>query len=399
MKLTEDAKNYILCINGGSSSLKFGIYEVHSYALVARGQIGPIGENHSYLEIKGASGQIIAHKPAGQKNIAAAVDELITWLKENEGSYPIRAIGHRVVQGGPVHRQPELITLQLLNNLQQYVYLAPNHLPDEISTIKKFINAYPELNQVACFDTAFHSQIPSYAKNYPLPAEYLEKGLFKYGFHGLSYAYIMQQLKEQDAVAAQQKIIIAHLGNGASMAAVDHGVSIDTTMGISPVGGLIMGSRCGDLDPGVLLFLMNQYQMAPAELDELLSKKAGLKAIAGISDVQELLKIASHQPEAEAALQAFCYSTRKFIGALAAALQGLDTLVFTGGIGENAAPLRQRICDGLNFMGIELDTQKNIGNNNIISKTTSRVTIRVIKTDEELMMAQLVNTTIYQHKQ
>ncbi|MBD1366513.1 acetate/propionate family kinase [Mucilaginibacter sp. ZT4R22] len=398
MKLTEDAKNYILCINGGSSSLKFGIYEVHSYALVIRGQVGSIGKANSCLEIKGISGQIILRKPAGKKNIAAAADDLIEWLKENEINYPITAIGHRLVQGGPLHRQPELITLQLLNNLQQYVYLAPNHLPDEISTIEKFISAYPHVRQIACFDTAFHAHMPAHAKNYPLPAQYLQKGLFKYGFHGLSYSYIMQKLKEQDADAAQQKIIIAHLGNGASMAAVDHGISIDTTMGISPIGGLVMGTRCGDLDPGVLLFLMNQYQMAPAKLDELFSKESGLKAIAGVSDMQELMKKAPHHPEAEAALKTFCYSAKKFIGALAAALEGLDTLIFTGGIGENAASIRDRICQGLDFIGIELDPKKNTGNKNIISKSTSRVTVRVIKTDEELMIAQLVNATISQNK-
>lgn len=318
-----------------------------------------------------------------------AATDLIAWLQYRQDSYPISVVTHRLVQGGPLHRQPELITPQLMKGLQQYIYLAPNHLPDEIMLIRNFESAYPEAVQIACFDTGFHDNLPSHARNYPLPAKYKEKGLFKYGFHGLSFDYILTELTTKHSGTSLQKIIIAHLGNGASMAAVDRGICVDTTMGVSPIGGLVMSTRSGDLDPGVLLFLMNHCQLGASELDDLLSKHSGLKAIAGISDFEELLKRAPEQRNAKAALKAFSYSAKKHIGSLAAALEGLDVLAFTGGVGENASEVREQICHGLGVLGIELDTELNAGNEDIISKATSRVTVRVVRTNEELMMARL----------
>lgn len=353
------------------------------------GNISPIGVNRARLIIKTDQNELLKKKSGKFPDLASAVKEVIKWLKSQK-DYPLRAIGHRLVQGGPDHRQPELITPALLKTLEQFVYLAPNHLPDELNAIQAFGAAFPNIPQVACFDTAFHSDIPSFAKYYPLPEKYKNKGLMKYGFHGLSYQYVLRKLITEEPLVSRKKIIIAHLGNGASMAAVNHGISVDTTMGISPVGGLVMGTRSGDLDPGVLLFVLKQDQLTAEQLDDLLSKKSGLKAIAGKSDIQELLEAEPRDPKAAEALKVFCYSAKKNIGALGAAMGGLDMLVFTGGIGEHSAIIRERICADLEFMGIELSKTKNTMHHNFVSKKRSRVAVLVIPTNEELMIAILV---------
>jgi acetate kinase len=382
------AKNYILSINCGSSSLKFSLYHALSTNLEWTGLITRIGEDKAHLQIKDAANQLLESHDKHYKNFNAAVLEVITWLKNKQEQYPLMAIGHRIVQGGPKHFKPIIITGALIQALEKLVYLAPNHLPDELSTIRAFQSAYPDIKQVACFDTCFHHDMPSYVKDYPLPAIYKKNGLIKYGFHGLSYEFIMQELAKLSSPVAEQKILIAHLGNGASMAAVKNGVGIDTTMGLSPIGGLVMGTRSGDLDPGAVVFLLKQTKLTPDALDELLSKQSGLKAISGISDIQELLQAEPKNPLAGEALTLFCYSATKYIGALSAAMGGLDMLVFTGGIGENSAIIRERICHDLSFLGIDLDKQKNSNNELIIS--TGKVSVRVIKTNEELMIARLV---------
>ena len=382
------SKTYILSINCGSSSLKFSLYHALSTNLEWAGSITRIGEAKAHLQIKDAANQLLEVHDKHYKNFNAAVLEVIAWLKNKQDKYPLMAIGHRIVQGGPKHFKPEIITGALIQALDKLVYLAPNHLPDELSTIRAFQSAYPDVKQVACFDTCFHHDMPSYVKDYPLPAIYKKKGLMKYGFHGLSYEFIMQELAKLFSPVAGQKIIIAHLGNGASMAAVKDGFGIDTTMGLSPIGGLVMGTRSGDLDPGVVVFLLKQTKLTPDDLDELLSKQSGLKAISGISDIQELLQAEPEHPLAEEALTMFCYAATKYIGALSAAMGGLDMLVFTGGIGENSAIIRERICHNLSFLGIDLDKQKNSNNELMIS--TGKVAVRVIKTNEELMIARLV---------
>jgi acetate kinase len=381
----------MLIINCGSSSLKFGIYATTGLQLVQAGIISSIGELKGRLKISNSDHDTITYESKAYKNINAAVSEIIAYLGEHADEFTISAIGHRIVQGGPDHRLPELITDALLQQLHQLVYLAPNHLPGEIEAIQALKNAYPNLPQVACFDTAFHKDMPDHVKYYPLPHEFQKKGLIKYGFHGLSYEYIMHELIEANPVAKEQKTIIAHLGNGASMVAVNNGVGVDTTMGLSPVGGLVMSTRCGDLDPGVLLFLLKEYHLTANQLDNLLSKQSGLKAICGDSDVQELLKAEEHNPEAALALTVFCYQARKFIGALAAAMGGLNALVFTGGIGANSATIRERICNGLEFIGIELDSQANQTGSGVLSCDTSRVSVRAMKTDEEIMIAKHTN--------
>lgn len=385
-KMTEKQSSYILSVNCGSSSLKFSLYQTGSLQQEWSGSVNAIGSSESELMISSGE-QIIEHHKAGFKNLDAAVMAVIRWLKSSRYHAGLSAIGHRLVQGGPKHRKPEKINKELLESLSQFVYLAPNHLPDEIKTIKSFQAAFPGLPQVACFDTAFHQDMPDEAKYYPLPDIYKRQGLIHYGFHGLSYEYIMQQLAANDAAVIKQKIIIAHLGNGASMAAVKNGVSVETTMGLTPIGGLVMGSRSGDLDPGVLLFLLKQGQLTPKKLDDLLSKSSGLIAIAGISDVQQLLKKESKDPKAKMAITVFCYQARKFIGALAAAMGGLDSLVFTGGIGEHSAVIRERICHELDFLGIQIDKKLNRGSKEDISSASSRVKVLVLKTNEEAMIA------------
>lgn len=386
---------YILVINCGSSSLKFGLYEVTDLLLTVSGNIGSIGNSLCQFTITDSKGYKTLETQGDFADMPGAVKVAIEWLKSQP--FNIVAIGHRLVQGGPDHRDPELITDELLEQLEQFVYLAPNHLPDELRTIKAFRSALPEIPQGACFDTAFHKDLPLCVKNYPLPDNYQNKGLIKYGFHGLSYAYILQKLTEEDPAIAGKKIIIAHLGNGASMAAVQHSKSIDTTMGLSPIGGLVMSTRSGDLDPGVILFLLKQYHLSVTALDELLSKKSGLLAIAGTGNMEELLAKEATDNNSALAVKTFCYQAKKQIGALAAALSGLDLLVFTGGIGANSPPIRQYICKDLNFLGIELNTRANLNNQETISSNTSRVSVRALPTHEELMIAQAVRQLV-EHK-
>jgi acetate kinase len=391
--MTEKQTSYILSINCGSSSLKFSLYQSGSLLQECSGSADAIGGTGSALTVH-KEGRAILQQPSGFKNLDGAVKAVIRWLKNSEYKSSLLAIGHRLVQGGPDHREPELITDELIRNLQAFVYLAPNHLPDEIRTIKTFGSAFSGSQQVACFDTAFHQNMPDEAKYYPLPAKYREQGLLHYGFHGLSYEYIMKQLKADGVPVKAQKIIIAHLGNGASMAAVKDGICIETTMGLSPIGGLVMGTRSGDLDPGVVLFLLKQGKLTTTQLDKLLSKDSGLKAIAGKSDVQELLKLEAKDPKARAAITVFCYQARKFIGSLTAAMGGLDMLVFTGGIGEHSEIIRERICWELGFLAVNLDKKSNHDSKENISSSVSRVKVLVMKTNEEAMIAQHTQTVL-----
>lgn len=382
-----DTQKYILVINGGSSSLKFSLYHTASFHVELSGAVSHIGSSHSVMKIISGDNSLFESASSDYKTVVDGAKALISWLNGQQ-HFIIAAIGHRLVQGGSAHRKPEIITAKVLKELQEFIYLAPNHLPDEIKTIQTFTSAFPDVPQVACYDTYFHKDLPSYTKNYALPKTYRDKGLMRYGFHGLSYEFIMEKLKETDPAAVKKKIIIAHLGNGASMAAVVNGISVETTMGLSPTGGLVMGTRSGDLDPGVVLFLLKEGKLSANQLDELLNKESGMKAIAGISDVQDLLAKESGDEKAKEALVVFCYHAKKFIGALSAAMGGLDLLIFTGGIGENSPVLRERICEGLDFMGVKINKRSNRSKQEIISSKTSRVTIKMMKTDEEWMIAK-----------
>ena len=387
----------ILTINSGSSSVKVSLYKIgETENLVLSGSLKRIGLRASIFQIKDANGRPLMDDHNDLPDHETALKKLFTWLEEHEPGRNLDAVGHRVVHGGPRYKKPQRITSALVTELKELIQLAPDHLPHEIKAIQATSRSYPDLIQVACFDTAFHRRMPDLAQIYALPSHYQHEGLVRYGFHGLSYEYILQELrKEAGEEIANGRLIIAHLGNGASMAAVKHGKSVDTTMGFTPAGGLVMSTRSGDLDPGVLLYLMEEKGMRSTSLNELVNQHAGLLGVSGISsDMKDLLDKEEGEAHARQAIDLFCYQASKYLGALAATLGGLDTLIFTAGIGENSPAVRQRICQNLSFLGIHLDAQRNAANEAIISRKEGPVTVRVMRTDEDLMIARHTYTLI-----
>jgi acetate kinase len=380
----------ILTLNSGSSSLKFAYYLIgRAESCSLMGKLDRIGLANGLLRAKNSDGTTVIDRAVALPDHDAALKCLLDWLHEQAPAPD--AVGHRVVHGGPHFSEPSRITSEVMGMLQQLVYLAPNHLPHEIKTIQAISRRYPTLPQVACFDTAFHRQMPAKAQIYALPRAFRKNAILRYGFHGLSYEYIMEQLRKEvpGKRAAEGRVIIAHLGNGASMAAVKNGQCVDTTMGLTPTGGLMMSTRTGDLDPGVLLFLLREKGLSVAQVEDVVNHQSGLLGVSGLSsDMQDLLAQETGNPQAAEAIALFCYQAKKFLGALAAALGGLDTLVFTAGIGENAPAIRWRICEDLAFLGIHLDRGRNDANSPIISRNDSPVSVRVMKTNEELMIAR-----------
>ena len=383
--------SHILTINSGSSSIKFSLYVLgETERLVLSDELGRIGVSQGFWEAFDDGGQQLTAQKLNLPDHEAALKVLFAWLQDHEAGKDLDAVGHRLVHGGPAHVKPQLVSAALIEDLKHLIPLAPDHLPDEIKGLSAVHRHFPDLPQVACFDTAFHRRMPEVAQRYALPGSFFHEGLRRYGFHGLSYEYIWQELaKEAGAEIASGKLVIAHLGNGASLVALEGGRSLDTTMGLTPTGGLMMGTRSGDLDPGVILYLLQEKGMSPAAVNQLLNHQAGLLGASGISwDMKDLLAKEVTQAEAALAVELFCYQARKFAGALAAALGGLDTLVFTGGIGEHSAVIRERICAGLQFLGVDLDGDLNKENSAVISKKSSPVAVRVMKTNEELMIAR-----------
>ena len=381
----------ILTINSGSSSLKVAMYHMgRSETLVLSGSIERIGLRASLFHIQDAGGETLIQDHLDLPDHDAALNMLFEWLQGHAPGQDLDAVGHRVVHGGAQYNQPHLITPELVATLRELVPLAPDHLPHELKAIEAVSRSYPALKQVACFDTAFHRHMPQIAQIYALPRHFWHEGVMRYGFHGLSYEYIIQELRrEAGPEVASGRVVIAHLGNGASMAAVLGGKGVDTTMGLTPTGGLVMSTRSGDLDPGVILYLLEEKGMRPSTLNDLLNQHAGLLGVSGTtSDMKDLLRQEAKNPHAAAAVDLFCYQAKKYLGALAAVLGGLDTLIFTGGIGENAPPVRWRICQDMEFLGIRLDPSRNDANAPIISLSDSPTSVRVMKTDEELMIAR-----------
>lgn len=379
----------VLTINTGSSSLKAALYESGAAdTLILSVRAERIGLADGRLRIADAQGATRLDRQAELADHDAALQAFFAWWRA-QSDQRLDAAGHRVVHGGPQYHEPQRVTPDLVRALQELIPLAPNHLPQAIKAIQAVSRAYPELPQVACFDTAFHRRMPPVAQMYALPRALWAEGVRRYGFHGLSYEYILGELRAEAGAAAHGRVVIAHLGNGASMAAVRGGVGVETTMGFTPTGGLVMGTRSGDLDPGVLLYLLTERGMAPAVLGELVNQQAGLLGVSGTSaDMQDLLEREATDARAAQAIELFCYQARKYLGALAAVLGGLETLVFTGGIGENAASVRQRICQEGAFLGIRLDPLRNAAHAPVISRADSPVSVRVIKTDEDLMIAR-----------
>jgi acetate kinase len=388
--MSERSDGLILTVNSGSSSLKAALFRLDgAEALVARGQLDRIGLHGGRFRMDDAGGKALEDRTLDLPDHEMALHTLFAWLRERHGS-AVRAVGHRIVHGGPRYRSPGRVSPEMLAELRRLAPYDPMHLPAEIRAVEVVAERQPELPQVACFDTAFHHTLPQEARLFALPRRYAEEGIYRYGFHGLSYEYIVEELGQRDCgEQGRPRIIIAHLGNGASMAAVRCGVCIDTTMGFTPTGGLVMSTRSGDLDPGVLLYLLRQEKLTPDDLASLVNHEGGLLGISGVSsDMRELLERASSDPGAALAVEVFCYQARKFIGALTAALGGLDLLVFTAGIGEKSPPVRATICAPLDWLGVRLDASRNAGNEAVISADDSRVRVLVMKTNEELMIAR-----------
>ena len=399
----------ILSINSGSSSLKYAIHDIGGgqEEPVESGSLQRIGTADSSFDVREFAGGGIGPPPvkASSRPVAlpdhrSALETLARYLDERKGDRQIDCIGHRVVHGGSLYREPQLVNSELLAGLRRLIRLAPDHLPDEIAAIDFCRERYPATPQTVCFDTAFHRDMPVEARRLPLPGRFIEDGLMRYGFHGISCEYIMSRFSEPPesnseqtstklSAAAPARIIIAHLGNGASMTAVRDRRSIDTTMGFTPAGGLVMSTRTGDLDPGVIFFLLREKEMEPEAAAALVSDGAGLLGVSeATGDMGELLKQEAENPLAAEAISLFCYQARKHLGALVFSLGGLDRLVFTGGIGERAGAIRERICSGLGFIGLELDRDANARNESTISRSGAAVTVNVIETDEELMIAR-----------
>lgn len=380
----------VLTINGGSSSIRFAVYEAADARRRLAGKVDRIGFGDANLIVSDVGGGPSApvRVAADDHRMAAAI--LLDWLETQPVFASVRAVGHRVVHGMQ-HAESAPITAKLLAELWRITPYAPDHLPRELALIEAFRQRHPELAQVACFDTAFHRTMPRVATWLPIPRRYDRKGVRRYGFHGLSYAYLMEELGRLDPSAANGRVILAHLGSGASLAAVRDGKSIDTSMGLTPAAGLVMSTRSGDLDPGLVYYLSRTERMTAPQFQKMVNHQSGLLGVSGTSsDVRDLLAREGRDPRATEAIALLCYQAKKWVGAFAAALGGVDTLVFAAGIGENAPLIRERICDGLGFLGITLDRKRNARNAPLISATAGRVKVRVVRTDEELMIARSV---------
>ena len=385
----------VLTINGGSSSIRFAVHKIDApLRRLLSGTIDRIGQHGTTLRAGSADGSSLAAHRLATGDHRAAANVLLAWLDAQPVFSTVVAVGHRVVQGMH-HSRPERVTPALLAELRRIAPYDPDHMRRELGLIRAVARRYPALPQVACFDTAFHHAMPPVAKRVPIPRRFAAKGVERYGFHGLSYAYLMEELGRLDPPAARGRVILAHLGNGASLAAVLDGRSLDTSMGFTPASGLVMGTRAGDLDPGLAYYLSRREGISVARFQAMVNHESGLLGVSGTSaDVRDLLAREPRDRRAADALALFCYQAKKWIGAFATVLGGIDTLVFAGGIGENAPRIRERICDGLGFLGIALSPRHNRTNAPVISMPAGRVRVRIIRTNEELMIARSVTRTL-----
>ena len=388
------AKPRVLTINGGSSSIKFALFEVgDSLQGIMKGAIERIGLPQASLRAEGLSSADSVLRSVIASDHTMAVDVLMDWLRDRPGrDGALSAVGHRVVHGGPNYSEPQRLTSEAIDELHRLSPYDPEHLPEEILLIDACQRRFPDLPQVACFDTAFHHDLPRVAQILPIPRCYEALGVRRYGFHGLSYAFLMGELARLAGMdAAKGRVILAHLGSGASLAAVHGGKSVDTSMAFTPTAGVPMSTRSGDLDPGLAWYLARTEGLDAKGFNEMVTRHSGLLGVSETSsDMRDLLSQETQDVRAAEAVALFCYQVKKWIGAFAASLGGLDTLVFAGGIGENAPPVRARTCAGLGFLGVELDERRNAENQGVISAAASPVTVRVMRTDEERMIAESV---------
>jgi len=390
----------ILVINGGSSTLKFALFRIGDAPVREQsGAIDRIGLPKGTFTWTHEGTGTVDRRTLKAPDHAACIEPLLACIKHGLVHDPLVAIGHRVVHGGR-YREPQMVTPVVMEELQRLSVYDPEHLPAEIELIKGFAQRYPHLPQVACFDTAFHSDMPRVARLLPIPRRYERLGLQRYGFHGLSYAFLMKELARIGREGeASGRIILAHLGNGASIAAVKAGKPADTTMSFTPTSGLPMSRRSGDLDPGLVAYLARMEGMSADQFHKMVNTESGLLGVSEISsDMRDLLKQEQHDPRAAEAVALFCYQAKKWIGALTAALGGLDTLVFAAGIGEHSPCIRARICDGLEFLGVALDTERNEAGEAVISKEDGKVIVRVMHTDEESEIARSMGVLLGEPK-
>jgi acetate kinase len=389
----KQAKACILTINGGSASIKFALFDADQMLnRILVGRIERIGLPEASFVVKGLNKADNFTRSVTATNHTEAVGLLMDWIEERIRRGELTAVGHRVVHGGPKYSEPQRITTEMVEELHQLQAFDPEHLPEEILLTEAFHRRFPDLVQVACFDTAFHHDLPRVAQLLPIPRRYEAQGVRRYGFHGLSYAFLMEELaRRAGPQAARGRVILAHLGNGASLAAVYEGKSVDTSMGFTPAAGVPMSTRSGDLDPGLVWYLERTERITAKKFNEMVNFQSGLLGVSETSsDMHDLLERETEDVRAAEAVALFCYQVKKWIGAFTAVLGGLDTLVFAGGIGENASVVRARICDGLGFLGIELEEKQNVASAAVISAEASRVAVRVMHTDEEWMIAQTV---------
>ncbi len=398
-----DAGSSIVAVNGGSSSLKFVVFALKaddSLELLVKGHFDRVGGDDASLTIDDRTRDERITTPLdtlGQDDLAGA---LVDQLERRIGTARLRAAGHRIVHGGPRYVEPQRVTSDMLGELHRLRAFDPDHLPGEIALVEALQARFPDLPQVACFDTAFHAAMPRVAQLLAIPRRFDRQGVRRYGFHGLSYAYLMEELKRRAGRdVAQGRVILAHLGAGASLAAVRDGRSIDTSMAFTPTAGLPMATRSGDLDPGLVRYMNDVENLSPAAFDDMMNHAAGLLGVSETSgDLRDLLAAEATDVRAAEAVALFCYQTKKWIGAYAAALGGLDTLVFSAGIGEHSAEIRRRICAGLDFLGLALDEKRNAAGAPLISSDDSRVAVHVIPTNEELMIARATRRVLTDRK-
>lgn len=391
--IQETRKPYVLAVNGGSSSIKFALFAVSQpLRRVLSGKVERIGMPGTVLTVTNLASGRTRSLDLQASDPSACVSSVLELLEDEAGLNLVGAIGHRIVHGGPQYRRSQRISAELVSALRKLSPLDPDHLPLEISLIEACAERHPKIPQIACFDTAFHAGMPRVARLLAIPRRYAAAGVQRYGFHGLSYSYMLEELERiAGCDAAHGRLILAHLGNGASLAAILNGMSMDTTMGFTPTSGIPMSTRSGDLDPGYVSYVLKHEGLSADQFHAMVNTQAGLLGVSDISsDVRDLLTRESSDEGAADAIALFCYHVKKTIGAFAAVLGGVDTLVFSGGIGENSTAIRRRVCEGLGFLGIALDEARNAGHAPIISKEGRAVTVRVIPTDEEIQMARTV---------
>jgi len=381
----------ILAINSGSSSVKFALFAGEaSLPRLWSGAIERIGLENARFHAVDAGGAVVLDRTADIADHDAALGLLLDAVEQRTSKARVAAVGHRVVHGGPDCDCPLVLTAELEERLRRLIPLAPMHQPNSLAGIAAVRSARPGLLQIACFDTAFHSGLPRLAKLTALPHRFYDEDVRRYGFHGLSYEFVVNTLRLSGVDVDRERIIVAHLGNGASMCAIKSGCSVDTTMGFSTLAGLPMGTRCGDLDPGIVLYLLAEEGMSVSRVRQLLYEESGLLGISGSSRNMQDLLAQSGQPSAVEAVDYYTYQVRRQLGALTASLGGLDRLVFTGGIGANSAAIRAKVCIGLEFLGISLDSKRNGAGERLVSAHDSRVEVEAFSTDEELMIANHV---------